>query len=110
MSFSVNQAIETYINARDLSIRIYPFADKFGVIISRGRGEGEVTICGIPPYLSREDALAKTRHLFEIASQIGSHEIGDKPSTLGPELIEEILKRLRGSGVANTHELEFART
>ncbi len=110
MSFSVNQAVETYINARDLSIRIYPFSDKFGVIIARGHGKREEAVCCIPPYLSREDALAMTKHLLEIASQIGSHEFGDKPSKLGPELIEEILKRLEASGVANTHELEFART
>lgn len=110
MSFSVNQTVETYINARDLSIRIYPFSGKFGVIIARGHGEGEKPICVIPPFLNKEDALAKARHLLEIASQVGSHEYEEKPSKLSPELIDETLKRLEASGVANTHELEFART
>jgi len=110
MSFSMNSVIEVYVNRQDLSVRIYPFNDKFGIIIARGHGEGEEAICGIPPFLSREDVLAKAGHLFKIASQVGSHEIGDRPSKLTPELIEEILRRLEASGVANTHELELART
>ena len=109
MSFSVNQAVETYINAGCLSLRIYPFDDKFGAIIARGHGRDETVIRGIPPLYDRQRVMREVRHHLEMSSKIGIDKCGDEHSSMSESFIDEIMKYLADAGAVTTNVFEIVR-
>lgn len=110
MSFSERTAVEIYINASDLSIRLYPFGANFGAVVARGHDRVEIAINCIPPMFTKKEILEKIRRQLDIASKIGKEVMGEESSIFNEAFIVEIMKDLNEKGGVQTHTHIPART
>lgn len=110
MSFSERTAVEIYINASDLSIRLYPFGANFGAVVARGHDRVEIAINCIPPMFTKKEILEKIRRQLDIASKIGKEVMGEESSIFNEAFIVEIMKDLNEKGGVQTHTRIPART